>query len=197
MARNGTEDEQTKLTRDFARLLYCACIQRCGPMFTNVFLVDERYTSKLALARRRSASGTINNKLSTTKPSGSFVSSRWTRIDDDSACIILEDFYHSISTTTTSTRNFEKSEMIVSIPKETYQTCIAIWKQQQQLMQHARYNAQRERYSAVNAREEAMRRAKAMEETMKEEGLLGYTKKAQRKLKKQRRNAAPVTQKIE
>jgi len=75
---NGTEAEQTVITREFANHLYCAVYAHFGPDKMPVYLWDERYTSKEAAARIRA----VNPKANYYKD-----------LDSDAACIILEYYY--------------------------------------------------------------------------------------------------------
>jgi putative Holliday junction resolvase len=75
--KNGTEAEQTTLTRIFAGELAHKVLYELGPECP-VFMWDERYTSKEAAARAHS------------KNPGSFL---YGTIDAEAACIILENFY--------------------------------------------------------------------------------------------------------
>lgn len=77
--KNGTEAEQTVLTRDFANHLNCAVYAHFGPGGMPIYLSDERYTSKEAAARIRS----VNPRANTYK-----------ELDADAACIILEYYYN-------------------------------------------------------------------------------------------------------
>jgi len=75
---NGTEAEQTIITREFANHLNCAVYAHFGPSAMPIYLFDERYTSKEAAARLRA----INPRANTYK-----------ELDAESACIILEYYY--------------------------------------------------------------------------------------------------------
>ena len=76
--KNGTEAEQTIITRDFATHLNCAVYAHFGPDKMPVFMFDERYTSKEAAARIRSENPRAN---------------LYKELDADAACIILEYYY--------------------------------------------------------------------------------------------------------
>ena len=75
---NGTEAEQTVITRDFANHLKCALYANFGPDKMPMYLWDERYTSKEAAARIRAVNPNANY---------------YKDLDSDAACIILEYYY--------------------------------------------------------------------------------------------------------
>jgi putative Holliday junction resolvase len=75
--KNGTEAEQTTLTRIFASELSQMVLQKLGPKVP-VYFWDERYTSKEAAARAHSRDP--NREL-------------WGQLDAEAACIILENYY--------------------------------------------------------------------------------------------------------
>jgi putative Holliday junction resolvase len=75
---NGTEAEQTIITREFARNLVCAVYAHFGPDKMPIYLWDERYTSKEAAARLRAANPRANT---------------YKELDAEAACIILEYYY--------------------------------------------------------------------------------------------------------
>lgn len=75
---NGTEAEQTVITKEFAKHLACAVYAHFGPEKMPIYLWDERYTSKEAAARLRSANPRA--KL-------------YKELDAEAACIILEYYY--------------------------------------------------------------------------------------------------------
>lgn len=76
--KNGTEAEQTIITRQFASTLVCATYAHFGPDKIPIYLWDERYTSKEAAARKRAANPRAN---------------LFKELDADAACIILEYYY--------------------------------------------------------------------------------------------------------
>jgi len=75
--KNGTEAEQTMITREFASQLKCSVYAHFGPRMP-LFLWDERYSSKEAAARIRAMNPRAN---------------LYKELDADAACIILEYFY--------------------------------------------------------------------------------------------------------
>jgi len=77
--KNGTEAEQTIVTREFANHLKCAAYAHFGPNAMPIYLWDERYTSKEAAARIRA----VNPRANIYK-----------ELDADAACIILEYYYN-------------------------------------------------------------------------------------------------------
>ena len=76
--KNGTIAEQTNLTLTFAKELATHVLSRLGPS-VSVELFDERYTSKEAAARLRSANP------------GQYL---YGTLDAEAACIILEHYYN-------------------------------------------------------------------------------------------------------
>ncbi len=76
--KNGTEAEQTIITREFASHLSCAVYAHFGPDKMPIYLWDERYTSKEAAARLRSVNPRAN---------------LYKELDAEAACIILEYYY--------------------------------------------------------------------------------------------------------
>ncbi len=76
--KNGTEAEQTILTRNFATQLHCAVYAHFGPTKMPIYLWDERYTSKEAAARIKSQDPRANT---------------YKELDAEAACIILEYYY--------------------------------------------------------------------------------------------------------
>jgi len=76
--KNGTEAEQTVITRAFAEHLNCAAYAHFGPDSMPIYLWDERYTSKEAAARIRAENPRAN---------------LYKELDADAAGIILEYYY--------------------------------------------------------------------------------------------------------
>ena len=76
--KNGTEAEQTVITRAFAEHLKCAAYAHFGPDNMPIYLWDERYTSKEAAARIRAENPRAN---------------LYKELDADAAGIILEYYY--------------------------------------------------------------------------------------------------------
>jgi putative Holliday junction resolvase len=128
--KNGTEAEQTNLTRIFAAELANHVLYELGPDCP-VYLWDERYTSKEAAARaytknpRQSLYGTL---------------------DADAACIILENFYND---------NGEGAER-VPVSEEVLEKHEEIRRQRLQLEEAMAQAALQERNSRLQWRKEAM-----------------------------------------
>jgi len=76
--KNGTEAEQTIITREFAMQLKCATCAHFGMDAVPIYLWDERYTSKEAAARIRANDPHAN---------------LYKELDADAASIILEYYY--------------------------------------------------------------------------------------------------------
>jgi len=76
--KNGTEAEQTIITRNFTHHLFYATYAQFGPDAMPIYMWDERYTSKEAAARIRAANPRAN---------------LYKELDAEAACIILEYYY--------------------------------------------------------------------------------------------------------
>jgi putative holliday junction resolvase len=102
--KNGTEANQTRITRSFASDLAQHAIRTLGPNVP-VYLWDERYTSKEAAARAHSRD-----------PSRQL----WGLLDAEAACIILENYYHD------SGLGAER----VDLEQDVKESLKALWQQQ-------------------------------------------------------------------
>ncbi len=130
--KNGTEAEQTNLTRIFAAELANQVLYELGPDCP-VYLWDERYTSKEAAARAHSKN-----------PHQSLYGT----LDADAACIILENFYND---------NGEGAER-VEVSKEALNKYQELWGQRVQQEEAMAQAARQERDSRLQWRKEAMER---------------------------------------
>jgi putative Holliday junction resolvase len=84
--KNGTDSEQSTLTRIFGMVLAMEVRKRCGRYDARVVLYDERYTSKEARSRMVADIMSRNGRI----PSKDELSGT---LDADSACLILEQYY--------------------------------------------------------------------------------------------------------
>ena len=155
--KNGTEAEQTNLTRIFAAELANHAIVGLGPSVP-VFLFDERYTSKEAAAR-------INSK----NPKSSDL---YGLLDAEAACIILESYYND---------NGIGAEPVIVQP-ELYERYKTIWDEKKLLEEERLDAAQKDRDARVRWRKEVMERDREREQT-----LLSSTTQSDKKKKKKKK----------
>lgn len=130
--KNGTEANQTKITRVFAAELANHVIQHLGPKVP-VYLFDERYTSKEAAARAHSKDRNLNLRG---------------QLDADAACIILESYYND---------NGHGAEL-VEVDKRLHEEYVKSW-EEKKIQEEQRLNdAQKERDVRLSWRKQAMER---------------------------------------
>jgi len=158
--KNGTEAPQSSITREFASQLACLVLARLGPDF-QVYLWDERYTSKEAAARVLNTNP--KQKLHKT-------------LDADAACIILENYY---------SENGKGAER-VQVPEDMREVYLSAWEAQQQEESRRKQEESNQRsVSRTERRQVAMERARKMEEAMAKDGtLLESTRKKKKKKKR-------------
>jgi len=135
--KNGTEAEQTNLTRVFAAELAVKVLQTFGPNVP-VYMWDERYTSKEAAARAHSRDP--NQVL-------------YGILDAEAACIILENFYND---------NGEGAER-VPVAEEIVARYQEIWELKQKQEEALAEAALSDRYARLQWRKEAMERDRQLE----------------------------------
>ena len=155
--KNGTEAEQTNLTRIFAGELATQVMKGLGPNVP-VYLFDERYTSKEAAARMHSKNP--NSQL-------------YGMLDAEAACIILESYYND---------NGIGAE-IVQIAPELYDEYERIWQEAKRLEEQRLDAAQKDRDAMLNWRKEAMERDRELELNL---GSANKNKKKKKKKKKKK-----------
>jgi putative Holliday junction resolvase len=159
--KNGTEAEQTNLTRIFATELATIALQKLGPSVP-VYMWDERYTSKEAAARAHSQNP--DRYLYGT-------------LDAEAACIILENFYHDNG----------KDAQRVSLVAEVEEECLKNWDivraEEEQKLKSA---VEQRLKSSTTRRQEAMERARQLEADMARDGTLGESRKKKKQKKKKR-----------
>lgn len=161
--KNGTEAEQTNLTRIFGQELATQALARLGPD-VKVHLWDERYTSKEAAARAHAIDP-----------------NRWLygTLDAEAACIILETYYND---------NGEGAE-IIELPEEIQVVALAEYEQVKEAEERQMQNVRDQREANMQKRKEAIERSKKLEEEMRANGTLGVSRKKKRKKKTALRKA--------
>jgi len=166
--KNGTEAEQTILTRQFAKEMAIMALKELGPNVP-VKLWDERYTSKFAAARAQSKN-----------PTGSW--ELYGTLDADAACIILEHYY---------SKNGQDAHL-VTVPKAQEGECLRSY-EALRLQEELDFLAARDQRTGGRAtkREEAMERARQLEAKLEKEGSLGSSRKKKKKIKKKRTKSGP------
>lgn len=170
--KNGTEAEQTIVTRTFANELAATALRTLGPNVP-VVMWDERYTSKFAAARIQSRNG------------GERMDPRqdlYGTLDADAACIILEHYY---------SKNGEGHHP-VSVPKAQQGECLRAYEASRIENEQAALAAKELRSGGRSTqRQEAMERARQLEAEMAKEGKLGVSRKKKKKKKKMRAKRGP------
>jgi putative transcription antitermination factor YqgF len=156
--KNGTEAEQTNLTRIFANELAHLVVQRLGPNIP-VYMWDERYTSKEAAARAHSKDP--NQQL-------------YGMLDAESACIILENFYNDNG----------KDAEVVQVSEEIREQYTKIWEENKLQEQEQLKTAQDDRASRQRWRQEAMEQDRLLEMENKANGESSSGEKKRKKKRK-------------
>lgn len=159
--KNGTEAEQSNITRIFAMELARQSLQRLGPQ-VRIFLMDERYSSKEAAARAHSQDP--NRYLYGT-------------LDAEAACIILENYYED---------NGVCAEQVV-LPEATQKECLAVWEMKRlEAMQQRQESVVVTRLGREEQRLESMERARKLEEELQKNGVIGGKQKKPKKKREKR-----------
>ncbi|CAJ1930292.1 unnamed protein product [Cylindrotheca closterium] len=153
--KNGTEANQTTITRMFAAELADHVIKNLGPS-VSVLLFDERYTSKEAAARAHSKDPNRNLQG---------------QLDAVAACIILESYYND---------NGHGAEL-VEVDPTLYEECVNVWEEKRIHEEKRLQEEMRDRDARRAWRKEAMERDRTMEETASTNT---NTKKKKKKRKK-------------
>mmetsp|Transcript_20301 Transcript_20301/g.30125 ORF Transcript_20301/g.30125 Transcript_20301/m.30125 type:complete len:313 (-) Transcript_20301:2512-3450(-) len=156
--KNGTECEQTNLTRVFGEELASQAIAKLGP-HASVMLWDERYTSKEAAARVHA------------KNPDQFL---YGTLDADAACIILETYYKN---------NGEGSEQI-RVSEEQYVRSLAEYENFLQKQKEDEELILNKRLVKMEKMQNLIQRSQKLEEEMRANGSLGLSNKKKRKKKK-------------
>lgn len=164
--KNGTEAEQTVITREFATALICATCAHFGPDKIPIYLWDERYTSKEAAARKRAANPRAN---------------LFKELDADAACIILEYYYQDDG----------RGAIKVELPNDesTRHAVNQAWLMKIEEGKQQMKDLRQMRMNATNDRRAMMERAKLLDERLaKEQGRLdeGLSKSSNKKKRKKK-----------
>lgn len=164
---NGTESEQTRVTREFAGGLVRAVGARfgVGEGKVPIYLWDERYTSKEADARAKSVDPNVDT---------------YKQLDAEAACIILEYYYGD--------GGLEAEE--VELPEEdgVREEVKRAWVKGREERERERVARVQKRENCLNARQLAMDRSKVLEEKLAtENGNFMSTKKKKKKKKRKKR----------
>ena len=157
--KNGTEAEQTALTRAFGRDCLAPCLLSVLGPTVPLYLWDERYTSKEAAARAHARDP--NMPLYGT-------------LDAESACIILETYYND---------NGVGAEQI-QLTQEEKIPYLQEYERRQENGVRQRQAILEQRELNMNKRQEAMDRAAMLEQEMRASGTLGESNKSRKKKKK-------------
>jgi RNase H-fold protein (predicted Holliday junction resolvase) len=194
--KDGTETGQAFLTRDFAQVLLEEALRRMGPSL-KLYLWDERYTSKLALAHVKNAAAQTFRSSRYSSGSGSGTSSSDVSralVDADSACIILEDFYkeqaQAQAATTTGTDSTFDAEEVVLWEDGLRNTCLEEYAHQQEQKQQQQQVYQEQRSQSYNARQDAMQKVRDMEAASNGTGTGNGSKKKKKKKKAAKRRSS-------
>jgi putative holliday junction resolvase len=172
--KNGTEAEQTQLTRMFANNLTLLVRQELGPKVP-VFFWDERYTSKYAaaLANSKQKQNPNNNNNRQQDLYGT--------LDADAACIILDHYY---TLNGVGAQEVKLSQELEAACLRTYQiACEEKDSQRQQSMEQRMGGLSKQR-------QQAMEQGRKLEAELEKQGLLGSSRK-QKKNKKKREKRGP------
>jgi len=136
--KNGTEANQTTITRVFAAELAEHVIRDLGPSVP-VLLFDERYTSKEAAARAHSRDPNRNLQG---------------QLDADAACIILESYYND---------NGHGAE-VVKVEPTLYEECAKLWEEKRIQEEKRLQEEMMDRDARVAWRREAIERDRILEQ---------------------------------
>ena len=165
--KDGSDSEQSNITREFGQLLLQEVRKRCGTNIS-ITLWDERYTSKEAATRIKAEAIARKSRI----PSAADLE---TELDADAACIILEDYYKELG---------EDGEVIMLEDEAVERECAEIYVRNLELQEKQRRTMMEEREKGRNARQEMIARAKALEESANKDGLNQQKKKKKKKKKK-------------
>lgn len=164
--KNGTDAEQTHLTRAFASELAVLVLKELGPNIP-VLLWDERYTSKEAAARAHSKDP--NRDLYGT-------------LDADAACIILENFYNDNG----HARDGQVMEYVTINDPSLVEQYTAEWEERQRQRAQQVHNALLERDARLRWRRGAIERDRQQQQQQHSDDGGGCTTKKKKKKKKKK-----------
>ena len=172
--RNGTEAEQTTITRNFASQLNCALCAHFGFDSIPIYLWDERYTSKEAESRIRAAN-----------PNAGLL---YKDLDADSASIILEYYYGD---------NGEGAEKVELPDNDEIKFALEqAWAMKKEEQRKAMKALKDERMNAGNKKQELMEKARLLDAQLamqRGNGNGESSKKGKKKKKKKKRSWITLT----
>merc|ERR1712151_621045 len=143
-------------------IVACTVYKLLGPKASkNVYLFDERYSSKEAMARILSKTPSKDHN-------------KQCLIDADSACIILEHFYAVDGV----------GKQLVTIPDHLRQECNDCWLQQYKLNKENQERIVEERMNALNARKEMIKKVQM------DTGISSTSRKKKKKNKKKKKSTS-------
>ena len=163
--KNGTEAEQTIITRNYASQLNCALGAHFGIEKVPIYLWDERYTSKEAESRIRAQNPRAGNLSK--------------ELDADAASIILEYYYGDNGLGAERVKLPDNPEIIDAIEKA--------WRIRKEEKRKELEALREQRMNAGNVKKELMEKARLLDEKLAEHrGDTPLTKKGKKKKKKKR-----------
>ncbi|KAL3817383.1 hypothetical protein ACHAXA_005018 [Cyclostephanos tholiformis] len=167
--RDGTDSEQSELTRDFGRVLAMEVRRRRGRE-CRVVLYDERYTSREARSRMIAEAMARNDRIPT-------VHELRGCIDAYAACLILEQYYRD--------DGWANAE-VLSLMDDSIEaiSCDIEYAKYAEGAERERSRMMHERYKRVNARREMIDRDRASEGGMAMGDCRGGTRRRKKKKKK-------------
>lgn len=177
--KNGTESNQTKLTREFADVLVCEVAKRFGLKDgvhgrIPLYLWDERYTSKEAAARAKS----VNPRVDLYK-----------NLDAEAACIILEYYYVDGGLGSEEVKLPED----VSVREEVER----VWAEGREKRERERDIWRQNREDRLNAKQLAIDRSKELEKKLAAQyGNIAAGKKGKRKKKRRKKRGTDDKKRI-
>ena len=160
--KNGTEAEQTNLTRIFASELAQKVLWGLGPDVPVIFW-DERYTSKEAAARLHARDPTQG---------------LYGQLDADAACIILENYYND---------NGVGHSELVQVPSDMLAEATRLWEENKMKEELRLRAAQEERDQRLNWRKQAMERDRQLEIKISSSEVAATSNKKKKKKKKKKK----------
>jgi len=162
--KNGTEAEQTIITRNFASQLNCAVCAHFGIDAVPIYLWDERYTSKEAESRIR-AENPRAGKL-------------YKELDADAASIILEYYYGD---------NGLGAEKVELPDNDDIRSAIEqAWLMRKEERRREMQALSDKRMNAGNLKQQLMEKARLLDEKLAKSGTVNKKKGKKKKKKKKR-----------
>lgn len=165
--KNGTEAEQTTITRNFASMLNCAVSAHFGFDRIPIFLWDERYTSQEAESRIRAAN-----------PRAGLL---YKELDADAASIILECYY--------SENGMGAEKVELPDDEEIREVVEKAWLKRMEEKQKEIDDLRKQRMNVGNKKQEMMEKAKLLDAKLAEQYGSGdgvNSKKGTKRKKKKR-----------